>query len=216
MWRWSFLPASLAKYDSVYHLFWARAIRWLAMDGPFLPGQSVSMTQSKMVTEPGQPVAVTVTQREKTDEPLGMHLKVTAPDGQERRVVPVRVPGSLPRFVATVTPEAPGVYQLALESDAGEPVAGVPERRLAVYDRSLEQLDVGARPDVLAAISRATGGEALLGHTPERLLERVKGLSLARQSDPYWEDVFARPLVLGLIVGLLGLEWFLRRRAGWL
>ena len=80
-------------------------------------------------------------------------------------------------------------------------------------DRSRALVDVAARPDVLEALARATGGSAMRMEEPSgriplssRREERVESVTLT----PLWRTWWA----WGLVVSLLCCEWWLRRRWG--
>lgn len=217
-WRWSFLPSRLEAYDSVYALFWTRVIRWLKGDEPFLPVRSVSLFQSKFSSHPGEPVTVTAITRYVQDDSVQPHLIVTAPSGHRQRLGMSPLSEERSQYTAAVTPTESGVYHLRLEWTRQDTtvISDLPIRtsRLAVYDPSLERLDTSARPDVLATISQATGGRSIELDQREQLVAFGRELQSARRSTAQIRYVFDQPWLLVLMVSLLGLEWFVRRRRG--
>jgi len=214
LWRWALLPSMLSEYDSVYHLFWTRAVRWLAAGGEFLPGESVSISQSRLAARIGESVTVTATTRLANLQKTAPRLIVTSPSGQVQNLVLSKIAAKPLCFSTTLRPSEPGVYRLSLELGEGRDAMAGPSSRIAVYDPSVEQLDVSARPDVLAAISEATGGHELAIDAPSELLQYVRKLRMARSKDSRIRYVFDQPLALLLIAGCLGFEWFIRRHHG--
>ena len=216
LWRWSFLPGHQRRFDSVFDQFWTRTIQWLATGGQFLPGQDVSLTSNRLVALPGEAVTVTASFQHADLQIMEPRLTITHPDGTARTTTMTLLTENPLRYTATVQPESPGVYDLHLVIDSSMPAQPnnpiKASTRLAVYDRSLEKLDTSARPDVLAAISQATGGRCY--DHPRQLLEDVRQLQQARASDTRFVYRFNHPFVFTVIAAFFGLEWFFRRRKG--
>ncbi len=215
LWRWAFLPNRVRTYDSVYRLFWSRAIRWLAIGGPFLPGQWVSMNQSTLVAKPGESVTVTATARFVKPRMFDPKLKIIWPDGQTQNRTLTTVPGSRsPHHTTTFEPDQSGVYELELSYRDADGQSRRIVGHLAVHDRSVERLDPSARPDLLAQISQATGGQRVGVERPDDLLKIVQARGQSQRSAPGHRYVFDRIAVFGLITCLFGLDWFWRRARG--
>ncbi|MEX2213136.1 MAG: hypothetical protein WD768_03345 [Phycisphaeraceae bacterium] len=214
LWRWALLPSRLSEMDSVFQVFWSRTIRWLATGGEFLPGQSVSMQMSRLTTEPGdagEAVSVTVATRyaEPGFKPV---LRLIAPDGSAQTIALVQSSEQSAEYRASLRPQQAGVHRVELDAPGMTPARL--ESRLAVYDQSLEKLDPSARPQVLHAMSEATGGKCLDLSQREELFSMLESVQQARRSDQREEWAFAEPAVLAGILLLLGIEWFTRRRNG--
>lgn len=226
LWQWSFLPSSLASHHSVYHDFWQRTIRWLATGGQFLPGQSISMAPSRLAVEPGESVQITVTTRYVESEQFQPSLVLVGPDGQREQLTLMRVSERPTRLLATAHMQMPGLHQFelsaVLRSRGDSPAPGsVPESaepmrqtaRVAVYESSEEKRDPSAKPQLLGALCEPTGGECLSLQQRDQLLAHLQALWQVRETDRKWNYVFDQPMVLALIGGFFGLEWFLRRRS---
>jgi hypothetical protein len=109
----------------------------------------------------------------------------------------------------------PGVYRVTARAQVGD-------RRVEAQDIFLvraasEEL---ARPaptqDLLAVIAEATQGRQLgpVGELPADLpLAEPRVVRVDRRTDV---ELWSRPGLLLLVVGLLGLEWLLRQRSGYL
>ncbi len=216
LWRWAFLPSRNRSYDSVYGLFWARAVRWLVGGGEFLPGEPVSLQLNRLAVHPDEPLEISVTMRDVAAKDITPRLTLTDPHGHATPVGLVRSYEQSPRLVATVRPSAPGVHQLDLttEGDGSGSMKTSVSRRFAVYERSVEKLDPSARPEVLGTISEATGGRCWGLDETRELLDYLDSIEQAHKNDPIFQYRLNAPAVIGAVFVLLGLEWWLRRRVG--
>jgi len=97
----------------------------------------------------------------------------------------------------------------------GETDLGKGEDAVAVRAVGPELSDASVRPELMAQIARVTGGQSFrlpLDGLPELPLLDPPVVEVGRAKDrPLWD----RWYYLVLLVGLLGAEWFLRRRFGY-
>jgi hypothetical protein len=209
LWRWAFTPSSLSEHESVYALFWSRAIRWLAAGGEFLPGQDWSLQLSTHAADPGETVMVTASSRY-PEQDATARVEVVGPDGERRAVaMSPRLPGS-PVFDGVFTPEQPGVHAVTLQLPDDVALSA----RLGVYDRSIELIDTSARPEVLKALAQETGGACLALDDDAALLQWLDDAGVASAQPDRIVDAARPAVVMAIVLGALGLEWALRRRAG--
>jgi hypothetical protein len=83
-----------------------------------------------------------------------------------------------------------------------------------IVPRSVEFDDVGVDEDALAAIARETGGRYLRGTDPG-LADAVRHLSTTpREVVGPRLELWGHPASLALVLVLLGVEWYLRKRWG--
>lgn len=212
LWRWAFLPPEKQDFAGVYRLFWSRAVRWLALGGDFLPGQSVSLVADKLSTSPGEPV--TIAARARYAEPGGFtpSLTITGPDGTSTPVALQRVGAGQDHFTAAWTPKTEGVYTAELRAPGM-----TPERlltRFAAYDDRPELRDTAARPDEMLELCRSTGGRLFALDETDALIDLLSKEGESRRSVvkpvPAWDSAW----LFGVIASLLTAEWFWRRRIG--
>ena len=212
MWRWAFLPKDLESYDDVYAKFWGQMIRWLVADSDFLPGQDISFRADRHAYDEGDPVSFVVRTKFLDEDDYAPRIVVTAPDGSERDLQPSSAEEQTALFSASFLPDQEGEYRAVLHNNVGSPEQE--ELRFTVYTDSIENRFVAADNDLMSAIADTTGGAVLepgdLGRLPELLAEFQE---LSRdEEDPV--DVWDRLALFSAIIGLLTLEWFLRRRSG--
>ena len=113
LWRWELLPQELDDLDSVYAVFWTRALQWLASGGAFLPGQDVSLTLDRLAADPGEPITLRADMRYADARGFEPAITVTAPDGSVS-ILESLTPGSTGGVSSRLSFEATGVYRVEL------------------------------------------------------------------------------------------------------
>ena len=212
MWRWAFLPPSLAEYSSVYAMFWSRTIRWLALGGDFLPGQSVSLNADQVTVSPGDPVTLAVRTRFVEETAFDPTLRVIGPDGSIRAVDLAGDGPGAAQQTGVFVPDQEGVYEAVLLTPG---IA--PERlstRFAAYDTRVELLDTVSRRDELAALARVSNGRAFGLEEFNAFLDQIEDEVATRRSQGRMVAAWDRPWVFAVIVLLLATDWIWRRRIG--
>jgi uncharacterized membrane protein len=217
-WRWGFVAAGRPGDDGrAYSRFWENAIRWLIRDpdlehlhvrtdrAEYSPGEAPRIT-ARLVDRDYRPapkaaVTVTVTPAGEAGARPLLEQKLSTDEAGEAHL--------------DLEPPAPGAYRIAARASLGD-------RRLVADDVFLVHAERAelerpeAREDVLAAIASATGGkylgevaslDASLPFAPPRIVR------VDRRTDV---ELWSRPWLFFLAVALLGLEWSLRRRRGYL
>lgn len=227
LWRYGFIAAARRGDDGRnYTKLWENTIRWLIKD-PDL--RNLHVDSNAVEYSPGAPIGVTVRILGKDYQPV--------PNGEVSMVVtrgadPSRAQEVLKKNVSVSQSKAsaehpgrtevndlgslgPGVYRvIGRTSIAGHPIEA--SDTFLVRDNGTE-LDrpIGDRA-TLESIASATRGEALgpVDRLPARLaFDPPRIVRVDRRTDV---ELWSRPSVLVLVIGLLGLEWLLRRRSGYI
>ena len=219
LWRYGFVAAARSGDDGrQYTELWENAIRWLIQD-PDLRNLHVDSDAVEYV--PGAPVRVTVRLLGRDYQPLpGGEVSVVVtrgadPQHAEQIQVTKLVVGDDGTQVVELGGLTPGVYRvLGHATIAGRQVEA--SDIFLVRDGGSE-LDhpVGDR-STLEAIAKATGGQAMgpVDELPAQLpFDAPRIVRVDRRTDV---ELWSRPHLLLLVVGLLGLEWLLRQRSGYL
>jgi uncharacterized membrane protein len=219
LWRWGFTAAARPGDDGRHYTkLWENAIRWLIQD-PDLRNLHVDSDAVEYV--PGAPVRVTVRLRGRDYQPLpqgAVELVVRRgadPARAEKLSTAKLKVGEAGTAVHELGGLTPGVYRV-------EGRATIAGRQVDASDIFLvreggTELDrpVGD-PAALEAIAAGTGGIALgaVDALPPALpFDPPRIVRVDRRTDV---ELWSRPGLLLLIVGLLGLEWLLRQRSGYL
>jgi hypothetical protein len=201
-------------HPDLHQRFWRQLILWLARkeadsDQPvwvkveprnFAPGSNVSMTFGAR-SEDGQP-----------QTNVEFQVEVTGPDGQKSSVPP-RKSGN--EYSAEFNKDAtPGDYWVRVTAKfPGQPLPFTAFTRFIVDARDLELDYPSADVDFLKELSAITGGQSLRPEDVDGLLERLMNSksNLTRvETTPLWDNWG----LLTLFVGLMSVEWFLRKKRG--
>jgi len=213
-WHWGFLAAGEGDDGRAFQHFWENAIRWLVHDPALTllrvdfdraeyrrhqsPSVRVRAMHPDFTAAERVPVTATVApaEAEPTAAPLRRFDVVTDGEGDARVDV-----GTLP----------PGAYRLTAQATLdGRAVRE--SKTFVVRAEGKELEDVVFRDDVLRELADLGGGtyrRASLGGVTIRDPQEVR---VGRRRAI---EVWSNPALLLLAIGLLALEWVVRRRAGY-
>ena len=213
LWSWRILPPDAEVFDGLYDLFWTSLIRQLVSSGDLHPGQDIGLLLSEVNVRAGGSLTLAAFCR------LGVptdHLScvLTHPDGRRETLALRELNTNRTRFESEITPTAEGQYLVTLEN-TGVSAARV-ERRFNVFGVDTERLHTSARPEWMSLLARETGGAFLDPREPEQLLPLLARQRAAREVPVEPVLIWNRTRFMLLTIGLLGLEWILRKSKGWL
>lgn len=219
LWRYGFVAAARPGDDGRrYTRLWESTIRWLIQD-PDLRNLHVDSDAVEYLPE--SPVRITVRLVGQDYKPLAkgnVALAITrgADPKRAKRISNHNVAVS---DSGTQTTELgglePGVYRIVGRALIGGRQIEANDIFLVRDDTTELERPVGD-PAALEAIAKATGGEALgpVDQLPAHLrFDPPRIVRVDRRTDV---ELWNRPALLILVVGLLGLEWLLRQRSGYL
>ncbi len=206
-WMWRF------HYGDRYHeRFWRSAVRWLALGrlksgdrryrievahSSYDIGASVAI-EARVLDEDFQPSTQTA-QKAWWSDPDGRPLELELPAAAERAGL----------YRRNVSPERPGLYRVWIES-GGERIAGT---EFEVVLPSLENRDPAPDPGLLREVSRLSGGHSLdLAHLTELWPLLPGGEERREPISARLSDVWDRWATLLVVLGVLSVEWVLRKR----
>ena len=215
-WYWAFASHVSGSPSRLYDRFWGNALRWLVRD-PDLT--TLTVTADPPSVEPGKPIGVVVAARTPDYQPAAdaeVRVELFSVKAQ-RSVVTQRTttgPDGMSRL--EFPPPEPGAYKILAWASKGEKSLGEGEDAVAVRAVGPELSDASVRADILEQIARATGGKAYAlaqGSLPEIPLLDPPVVEVGRSKD---EPIWDRWYYLITLVALLGTEWLLRRRFGYI
>jgi len=206
-WRWRY------RYVHRYHeRFWRNAIRWLALGR--LKGGDRRFGLEPLRTSYGLDERVTLEARvldedyrpsDHGDQSIWVH----GPDGAPEELTLGGIDGRPGIFRGTFQADRPGVYRAWIEK-SGERVATT---EVEVVLPSRENADPSPDPETLRAVASLTGGvSAPITDVPALLVEFPGGEERREPISSQLEDAWDRLATLLLALGLLSLEWILRKR----
>ena len=212
LWQWSFLPGELAEFDDIYSRFWGQMVRWLVTGSDFLPGQDISFMVDKNSYAPGEKVNMSIRTKFVDSNIYSPEIELTYPDGKVSKLSPKSDKDNYDLYSTFFIPEIEGEYKAVLNNNIGTPEKE--EVRFTVYQDSIETRYVSADREIHDKLSSITGGAVVelneLDDLPEKVQEFEKLSCL--KTKPH--DVWDRMEVFAILIGALGLEWFIRRASG--
>ena len=202
-------------HEAAHKRFWRQVILWLARKDESLEGR-VWVTLPQRRFSAGQQVQFSAGAESPTGEPVATaayEAKVVLPDDTERRVQLVRSDqGMTGSFRET---RAPGDYTVRVTATQDGQALGTAKARFLVFEQNLELDNAVADATVLESLATMTGGQSLAAEELPKLLahltERTEDLKVRSETKKTLWDTWT---LLLLVVGLLGTEWFLRKRWG--
>jgi uncharacterized membrane protein len=212
-WRWP-----MAGFGDSHRRFWRQCVLWLAKKDEQTEGRVWIRLAGRRAMR-GTRVEFAIGAENAQGEPMDaarFDVVVEKPDGSKAEARPTKA-GSEWSATFRETTE-PGDYKIVVTGKDGDAVLGTAEARFLVPAQDLELDRPAAEPGVMAQLAEMTkpaGGAALAAEELPDLLNR-----LAEKPPELKEEVIAKvtywdtwPFFL-LFVGLLGTEWFLRKRWG--
>lgn len=215
-WMWAFTAHQKGAPSRAYERFWGAALRWLVRD-PDLT--TLQVTADPATVEPGQPVALNVIARLADYQPAPgatVTLQLSPVDGRsptKHEVVTTAADGTarleLPSLPA-------GAWKVSARAEKDGVLLGEATEAVAVRPTGAERADARVGVELLKAIADATQGQALnleqLDSLESLPWKEPPLVEVGRSKDqPIWD----RWHWLLTLVLVLGAEWALRRRFGY-
>ncbi len=215
-WYWAFPAHAGGAPSRYYERFWSNALRWLVRDPDLTTLQVVADPPS---VEPGKPVAVVITARLPDYQPAAeAQVKVDLISADDGRVVGTKSGVTNSDGVVRIEfpAPAPGPYRLVGRASKGEKSLGEGQDAVAVRAIGTELADAHVGTELLQELAKASGGKAFAQAVPtlaEIPLLEPPLVEVGRAKDqPIWD----RWYWLVAMVCIIGLEWGLRRRFGYI
>ncbi len=211
-WRWSFLSQGLTGSAELYSGMIFKMLRWLNQKTTRKPLQ---LSTDKALYSSGEKVLFDARVLAGDGSPVkSAQVEVTL-EGPEGSVKLLLEPDAFGRYTAAYMPQGVGAYHYEARAVIeGEP-AGVDSGRFNVEAYNVEKETLRQNRELLQAISRASGGIYLPADSVASLADTLKAPprivleGWSRRFFLNW-DMFL------LVIGLLSLEWFIRKRRGML
>jgi len=208
LWRWSFRETGQEESEVAYGRFWISLLPWLLSGSQFLPGADVALTSARRYYSSEQPMQFLISTRNLDRAIYQPHLTIRG--GNQAVEVEPRQRGE--SFVAEAGPFAPGTYHIALRSNVGKPTEL--SQDVEVVSASVEKRELSADPETMRKLAEISGGAVVKGEDVARMSDVVRRWEAARQIAHRQQSVWDRWWWMTAMLGLLGAEWWLRRREG--
>lgn len=215
-WYWAFPSHAAGAPKRTYERFWQNAIRWLVRD-PELTSLSVALDSPSV--EPGKAVGLSLVARLPDYQPAsGANISVELLSAEGGRSVAKANAVAGPDGAARLefSPPPAGSYKVVARAFQQEKLLGEVGDVLAVRAVGPELADARVNSALLQKLAKSTGG-AFFESTSFSLsavpLLKPPLVEVGRaQDEPLWD----RWYWLVAVVGLMGMEWIVRRRWGYI
>jgi len=208
LWRWAFRETGQEESEVAYQRFWISLLQWLLSGSQFLPGSDVALASARRYYSSEQPMQFLISTRN-LDRGV-YHPTLVISGGAKTVEVEPRARGE--SFVAEAGPFTPGTYRVTLKNNVGKPAEV--SQSVEVVSASVEKRELSADPALMRKLAEVSGGAVVGANDVARLPEIVRRWESARQLAHRQQPVWDRWWVLAGMLGLLGAEWWLRRREG--
>ncbi|MGM0578138.1 MAG: glutamine amidotransferase [Myxococcota bacterium] len=221
-WHWSFIAGNKGKDTRHYDTFWTNAIRWLIKD-PEMDLVRVRVLQERVSVGDEADAKVHVYRpdyRPATDQPVEVVVRrrdagTGAGEGEVILSLPDAKTDAAGVLDVSIPFEEAGIYEVIARSDV-------------VSGRTAEGIDLFVGTDVNPEFETVIGDGRLLDQVAAATGGRVQSLTtdepevdphpprVSRVLDRQHDELWNAPWVLAAVALLFGLEWWLRRRYGYL
>ncbi len=201
-----------------YRSFWVNAVRWLAAGKAGRTNQPVVLELSEGHAQPGDPLAANIRVRDTAQHDVAtaeVSLFLSGGGVTNQPVGTARYDAASRSYRANLVVPPAGTHVVAARAALrGSPLGEDRELLVSEFvDREIS--DLRARPDVMEGIARASGGESFSaasdpGDALRKVLAGVPPPTEEFRRTPLWD----KPAWLLAVLGLLSLEWSLRRWRG--
>jgi len=209
-WRWA-----LEGFEDEHRRFWRQIVLWLAHKDESSEGEVWVRLDSRRLAR-GQRAEFDLGARDSQGNRVDdaeFDVEVTAPDASKQRVRAARnATGQHGVFLDT---SQAGDYTISVTARRGGQQLGTAHARFLVFEEDLELENPVADPSLLVSLASISGGKSLAAEELPGLIEELQKypeqleVEIERR-ETMWDSW---PFFL-LLVGLLGTEWFLRKRWG--
>ncbi len=211
LWKWGFpgIPVAAGQMP-VYNDFWGRAVRWLGRNR--YSATRYELTTDKSVYKPGETVKVRCEVQDAACRP-------------DVRAAVVLKTGAGASYHLAPAPDQPGAYVLDFPMTAGGPqyltayiesggrIAGEARCAIQCYAGDEEAADPALHESVLKQIALLSGGRYYPAGEADQLRQAL-ATGAVRLTPKEERKLWDKWPVLAALLGLLVMEWFLRRRSG--
>ena len=200
-----------------YRRFWINAIRWLAAGKVGDTNGPVSLELAHTVARPGDSVAATIrvvnTERKPTGQ-ASVSLTLNAPT-ETSRTVTAKFDAATQQYHAKLALPTAAHYTVTATANLSQIRLGQDSKLLVCEDADTEMETVRAKPELMAALAKTSGGKILSPEikNPAAIQALYDGMAPATvelRRTPLWD----RTWWLALLIGALTTEWVVRRLRG--
>ena len=228
-WNWGFGVKTFkdTRYHAIYPRFWAQVLRWMATNtddknvylttdaSTYAIGDTVKVT-AYLYSETYQPQAGATVQIEvvpPNGPPFQLQINAATESTNEMLSQPDTIANMSNLYTAQFVLLQNGKYRIRATGRSGNLKLGEDQIDIYAHPQLAELENPQLNEDLLKQLAGQTGGAYFTMADAESLPENI-----ANVQNPIFVDaereLWAHPLIFITVLGLLGTEWFLRKRVG--
>jgi len=212
--KWQQGPRAMGQ-ESPFLRFWGQMVRWLAGRSEEVKREaSIVGATDKGYYEPEELIRISAIVRDTEGEGTGkakVEAKIRGPGGRPDLVTLTTVPGPAGHYSGTFEPKVAGPYEIEVAAELDEQTLTGEKIKVEVGRPNLEFEKLDLDEKTLAKIAAEADGRYVHITTADHLIDQLDSTVRKRQVDLqtklYWPPIFWL-----LFVGVVTMEWVLRRR----
>ncbi len=216
VWRWKLLAEGLGGSPEFLKLFTGNSVRWLTIREE---DKKFKVITSKEIYSSGEPVELLAELYDDSYQPVdNASIKVTLRSEAQSYDVSLNFIGA-GRYAANVEGITEGDYRFSALAEKEEVKYGEDNGRFTVGESNLEFNNIRMNAPVLKQLAEKTGGEFYTINDYEKVVENIIGdrnfvrSEITKKSEFQLWNIY---YTLCVIIILLALEWFIRKKSGML
>ena len=217
-WRWQMLPSHEEGDQRFWHQadsperFWRQVAKWLTT----APKEHIKLDVAKTAYALKEPVVIEVTATDQQFQPTNdakIRAVVLDETGKRRELKLEQVLGKAGHYTARFIPNRYGEYTVTATGTLDGENLGEQQTLFEVKTSYAEFSNAELNVALLKTLAEGSGGKY---YTLEEAPQLVNQIPLVESATSKITDVdiWDMPLIFGLVIALLGFEWFLRKRGG--
>lgn len=212
--KWQQGPRALDQ-ESPFLRFWGQTVRWLAGRSKQLEHEaSVTATADKGYYEPEEPVKIEAVVRDQQGEGTNdarVVADIAGPGGRPEKLTLANQPGSPGHYAGSFEPKEPGQYEVVVRATVGDASLEAEKIRVEVGRPNLEFEKLDLDEKLLQRVAADSGGRYVHISTADHLVDQLDKTQRRKRQD-IERDLYWPPGFWMLFVGVLTIEWVLRKR----
>ena len=198
--------------DGRHHRFWRQVAKWLTT----APKAALKINLAKTEYTLKEPVVIEVTAMDKTftvTNEAKLRAIIIDETGERKELPLEQVLGKDGLYTARFIPNRYGEYTVTATGTLNGEDLGKQQALFEVKPSYAEFSDASLNVSLLTNLAEMSGGKYYPVEEADQLVNQISLVESAT-SQITDKDIWDLPLIFGMILMLLGLEWFLRKRGG--
>ncbi len=213
-WRWKMIdPEPPFEYQpGVHERFWRQVAKWLTT----APKEHLELNIAKTAYTLKEPVVIEVTATDKQFEVTNkakLRAVIVDETGKRRELPFEQVLGRDGYYTARFIPTRYGEYNVTATGTLNGENLGEQQRLFDVKTSTAEFSNAALNVPLLQTLAEGSGGKYYAIEEVSQLVNQIPLVESATSTITD-VDIWDMPLIFGLLIAMLGLEWFFRKRGG--